>query len=101
MTRSQIVVIAGSEQIRWHHAHVISRVLIPVSFTEFYTRDLRYRVGLIRLLQSARQQVLFFDRLWTITRIDTATTHKHQPTHPRDMRSVYQVSRNRQILVDE
>ena len=74
----QMEIIVGPVKVRGHNGDVIRPVLEVETLAHFQPDNLGKSIGFVGILQFARQQVLLFDRLRTVTRIDAGRTEHQQ-----------------------
>ena len=96
-----IIVVAGTVQVGRHRGEVACAVLPVVRPAHFDAGNLGQRIGAIRCLQRAGQQVLFAYRLRTITRVNARRSEKQQPLYAGTPRLMDNIGLNRKIDFNE
>ena len=78
VARAQVEVVAGAEQVGRHQREVVGAVLAVEAAAELDAGDLGDRVGAVGLLERSGQQVLLFERLRRLARVDAGAAQKDE-----------------------
>src|ERR1700681_4522509 len=96
-----VIIIVGNTKIGRHDRYKIASVLIAVCFTHFNTRNFSDGVGFVGWLQFTGQQIIFFQWLGSEFWINTGRSQEHEFFYPGLVGSVYYITLDHNIVVQE
>ena len=97
----EVVVVPRAVQVGGHNARVARGVLPVEALAKLDARNLGQRVGLVGLLQGAREQVLLPDGLGAVARVDAARPEEHEVLNARSVGALNEVGLHHEVLVDK
>src|SRR5574344_703266 len=96
-----VVVVARPVEVGRHQRMVEKPAVAPQELAELESRDLRNRIPFVRLLELARQQRAFRNRLRRKARINAGRAEEQKAADARFRRRPDRVERNHLVLVEE
>ena len=81
MAGRQVEVVTRSVEIGRHHGKKPGPILLVIRPAHLDPRDLGYGIGTVGGLQRTGEQILLFNGLRAVTRVDTRRTQEQQPAH--------------------
>ena len=95
----EVVVVAV--EVGRHHGQIVRAVLEVEALTELESCDLRYGIGLVRVLQWCGEELLLTYGLVGITRVDTRTAEEEQIPHTVSEGLADDILLDLKVVVDE
>ena len=97
----EVEVVVRPVEVRGHGRDEVAAVLLPVGLAELDPRDLGDRVGLVRGLEGAGEEVLLLHRLRALARVDAGAAEVEQPLHREEVGGVHHRGVDHHVVVDE
>ena len=97
----EVEVVVRTVEVRRHRGDEVVAVLLAVRLAQLDAGDLRDRVGLVRGLERAGQQLLLRHRLGAVARVDAGAAEIQQLLHAVLVRRVHHRGVNHHVVVDE
>ena len=95
----EVVVVAV--EVGGHHGQIVCAILEVEALTELEPCDLRYGIGLVRVLQGCGEELLLTYGLVSITWIDTRTAEEKEITHIVSEGLANDILLDLEVVVDE
>ena len=77
----KVEVVVRAVQVRRHHRYVVGAVLQVEALAHLQSRDLRYRVGLVRVFKRGGQKAVLLHRLGGLPRVDARAAQEQELPH--------------------
>ena len=97
----EVEVVVRPVEVRGHGGDEVGAVLLPVGLAELDPRDLGDRVGLVRGLEGAGEEVLLLHRLRAVAGVDAGAAEVEQPLHREEVGGVHHGGVDHHVVVDE
>ena len=101
MARRKVEIVVLPIKVAGHDRNVAAPELFSIRLTELDPGDFCDRIPFVGRLERAGQKRVFLDRLRREFRIDAGGAKKDQPIDAGQMRSVYNICRDDEIVIQE